>query len=241
MQEDGLTRLAVPVGPDDHIRGNPDAPVTLVEYGDFECPYCGVAYPAVKALEKKYGDRLRVVFRSFPLQQHRHAQAAAEAAEFAADGGKFWEMHDTLYEHQRALEEHHLLGYAKDLGLDPAALATALREQTYRAHRRGSPRRRRRGRRSPARPAFFLNDVLFEEEPTAEAFLARDRLAARTRQCQLTHRGSTSRACGVPMLTSSSRRIVPRVRTTRRGRSRLSMRRASTAGSPVASVVRASR
>ncbi len=165
MEDDGLTRLAVPVGPDDHIRGKPDAPVTLVEYGDFECPYCGVAYPAVKALEAKYGDRLQVVFRSFPLQQHRFAQAAAEAAEFAADAGRFWEMHDTLYEHQRALDEPHLLGYAKTLGLDPDALATALREQTYRAVlqevRDGGD-----DAPIPGTPAFFLNDVLFEEEPT---------------------------------------------------------------------------
>ncbi len=169
MQDDGLTRLAVPVGPDDHIRGNPDAPVTLVEYGDFECPYCGAAYPAVKALERKYGDQLRVVFRSFPLEQHRHAQAAAEAAEFAADAGRFWELHDVLYEHQAALGERQLLRYAAELGLDADALATALREQTYRTVvdevREGGD-----DAPIPGTPAFFLNDVLFEEEPSIEAF-----------------------------------------------------------------------
>ncbi|MEA2664140.1 MAG: hypothetical protein QOI11_1084 [Candidatus Eremiobacteraeota bacterium] len=169
MQDDGLTRLAVPVGPEDHVRGNPDAPVTLVEYGDFECPYCGVAYPAVKALEAKYGDRLRVVFRSFPLQQHRHAQAAAEAAEFAADAGRFWEMHDVLYEHQRALDQPHLLEYARELGLDADALAIALREQTYRAVvedvRDGGD-----DAPIPGTPAFFLDGVLFEEEPTVANF-----------------------------------------------------------------------
>ena len=171
MEDDGLTRLAVPVGPDDHIRGNPGAPVTLVEYGDFECPYCGVAYPAVKALEAKYGDRLRVVFRSFPLQQHRYAQAAAEAAEFAADGGRFWEMHDVLYEHQNALAEPDLLRYAGELGLDAGALAVALREQTYRPIveevRDGGDEAP-----IPGTPAFFLNDLLFEEEPTVEQFSA---------------------------------------------------------------------
>jgi protein-disulfide isomerase len=169
MEDDGLTRLAVPVGPDDHVRGNPDAPVTLVEYGDFECPYCGVAYPALKELEAKYGDKLRVVFRSFPLQQHRYAQAAAEAAEFAADAGRFWEMHDTLYEHQQALGEPQLLEYARDLGLDAGALATALREQTYRTVveevREGGD-----DAPIPGTPAFFLNDVLFEDEPTVEHF-----------------------------------------------------------------------
>jgi protein-disulfide isomerase len=167
MEDDGLVRLAVPVGPDDHVRGSDNAPVTLVEYGDFECPYCGVAYPAVKALEKRYGDKLRVVFRSFPLLQHPHAQKAAEAAEFAADRDRFWEMHDTLFEHQRALGEPHLLGYARDLGLDADALATALRERTY------APvieEQKEGGEESdiPGTPAFFLNGLLFEEEPTEE-------------------------------------------------------------------------
>lgn len=170
MEDDGSVRLAVPVGPDDHVRGPADAPVTLVEYGDFECPYCGVAYPIVKALEKRYGGRLRVVFRSFPLQQHPHAQAAAETAEFAADGGKFWEMHDTLFEHRTALDEHHLLGYARDLGLDADALATALRGQTY----AGIVDEQKDGGEEsgiPGTPAFFLNDLLFEDEAT-EANLA---------------------------------------------------------------------
>lgn len=167
MEDDGLTRLGVPIGPDDHVRGPQDAPVTLVEYGDFECPYCGVAYPAIRALETRYPEQLRVVFRSFPLEQHPHAQAAAEAAEFAADGGKFWEMHDVLYEHQRALDERHLLGYARDLGLDAHALATALRERTYAAI---VAEQKEGGEESgiPGTPAFFLNGILFEEEPTEQ-------------------------------------------------------------------------
>jgi len=167
--DDGLTRLAVPVGPDDHVRGPADAPLTLVEYGDFECPFCGVAYPVVKELEERYGDRLRVVFRSFPLQQHRYAQAAAEAAEFAADHGKFWELHDTLFEHQRALDEPHLLGFARALGLDEAALAQALREHTY----AGIVEDVKHGGEEsgiPGSPAFFLNGVLFEDEPTPANF-----------------------------------------------------------------------
>ncbi len=164
---DGLVRLAVPVGPEDHVRGSAEAPVTLVEYGDFECPYCGVAYPAVKALEEKYGEKLRVVFRSFPLAQHPHAQAAAEAAEFAAEHGKFWELHDVLYEHQRALDVRHLLGYARELGLDADELETALRERTYEAI---VAEQKEGGEESgiPGTPAFFLNDILFEEEPTPE-------------------------------------------------------------------------
>ena len=167
MQDDGLVLLEVPVGPEDHVRGPDAAPVTLVEYGDFECPYCGLAYPVVKALEQQFARQLRVVFRSYPLEMHPHAQAAAEAAEFAADSGKFWELHDTLYEHQRALDVPHLLGYARDLGLDADALATALRERTY------APiiaEQKESGEASgiPGTPAFFLNGVLFEDEPTRE-------------------------------------------------------------------------
>ena len=169
MEDDGLIRLAVPVGAADHVRGAADAPVTLVEYGDFECEYCGLAYPVVKALEREYAGRLRVVFRSFPLEQHPHAEAASETAEFAADHGKFWQMHDTLYEHQRALDERHLLGYAHGMGLDAQALATALREQTY------APivdEQKEGGEESaiPGTPAFYLNGVLFEDEPTRENF-----------------------------------------------------------------------
>ncbi len=169
MEDDGLIRLAVPVGPDDHVRGPADAPVTLVEYGDFECPYCGVASRAVSELEEKYGDRLRVVFRSFPLEQHRHAQAAAEAAEFAADHGKFWELHDTLYRHQDALAEADLARYARDVSLDADALATALREKTY-AGIVDDTKQAGEDSGIPGTPAFFLNGILFEDEPTRENF-----------------------------------------------------------------------
>ena len=123
----------------------------------------------VKELEEKYGPRLRVVFRSFPLAQHRLAETAAEAAEFAADQGRFWEMHDMLYEHQHALDEPHLLDYAKRLGLDDRALSLALREQTYRPLideiKEGAQESE-----IPGTPAFFLNDVLFEDDPSVESF-----------------------------------------------------------------------
>ncbi len=149
------------------MRGPADAPVTLVEYGDYECPYCGVAYPVVKALEQQYPHELRVVFRSFPLAMHPHAQAAAEAAEYAADHGAFWQLHDVLFEHQRALDERHLLGYARDLGLDANGLTGALRERTYAAI---VAEQKEGGEESgiPGTPAFFLNGVLFEDDPTHE-------------------------------------------------------------------------
>jgi protein-disulfide isomerase len=110
--------LTLPVSDErDHIQGPADAPVTLLEYGDYECPYCGAAYPIVK--QAQLGDRLRFVFRNFPIStSHPHAEQAAEAAEAAAAQGRFWEMHDHLYEHQRKLEAGDLHTYAEELGLD---------------------------------------------------------------------------------------------------------------------------
>src|SRR5687768_6635114 len=98
-----LARLSTPVSARDHAEGSEGAVVTLVEYGDYECPHCGRAYPIVKEIQKRLGSRLRFVFRNFPLVQiHPHAQHAAEAAEAAAAQGKFWEMHDVIFEHQNA-------------------------------------------------------------------------------------------------------------------------------------------
>ena len=117
---DLLTDLAAEVDPErDHIRGPGDGAVTVVEYGDFECPYCGRAEPVVRELLGDFTD-IRYVWRHLPLTDvHRHAQLAAEAAEAAADQGAFWEMHDKLFEHQDALESEDLVGYARELGLDP--------------------------------------------------------------------------------------------------------------------------
>jgi len=114
-----MAELTPPVSEHDHIQGATHARVTLVEYGDYECPYCGEAYPIVKALQKHFKNQLRLVFRNFPLSQaHPHATHAAIAAEAAAAQGKFWEMHDQLYENQAALEDQDLAGYAEALGLD---------------------------------------------------------------------------------------------------------------------------
>ena len=124
-----VTDLAVPVDPDrDHIRGpKKDALVTLVEYGDFECPYCGQAEPAVRGLIREYGE-LRFVFRHLPLTDvHPHAQLAAEAAEAAAEQGAFWEMHDTLMDHQGALTFMDVVGYAEAIGIDTDKFSADLR------------------------------------------------------------------------------------------------------------------
>ena len=131
---DTIIDLAVPVDPDhDHIRGPDQAPVTLVEYGDFECPYCGRAEPVVRELLADYGD-LRYVWRHLPLTDvHPHALAAAEAAEAAARQGKFWEMHDQLLGHQDALAAKDLIRYAGQLGLDTERFTRDLRNHTGQA------------------------------------------------------------------------------------------------------------
>ena len=125
----GIVTLRPPVTPEGHIQGPEDAAVTLVEYGDYECPHCGRAYSIIKRVQKHFGKRLRFVFRNFPLSElHPHAESAAETAEFAGAHGKFWEMHDLLFENQERLSELLYLGLAKELGLAPEALRQALEQ-----------------------------------------------------------------------------------------------------------------
>jgi protein-disulfide isomerase len=127
-----IVDLADPVDVErDHIRGPESAPVTVVEYGDFQCPYCGQAERVVRELLIDFGD-LRYVWRHLPLNDvHAHAQLAAEASEFAAAHGKFWEMYDLLLSHQDALEVRHLIAYAGELGLDGERFRGALRKRKY--------------------------------------------------------------------------------------------------------------
>jgi protein-disulfide isomerase len=117
-RREALLTLPVAAGRD-HVAGLADAVVTLVEYGDYECPYCGAAHPIIKEVQARMGERLRFAFRNFPLTTaHPHAQAAAEAAEAAAAQGAFWPMHDLLFENQTRLRERDLRAYAERLGLD---------------------------------------------------------------------------------------------------------------------------
>ena len=114
-----MSRLTQPVGPADHVLGSADAPVTLLEYGDYECQHCARAYHVVIEVLHRFGDRMRYAYRHFPLTHvHPHALAAAEAAEAAAAQGRFWPMHGILFERQNALEDEDLISYAQALGLD---------------------------------------------------------------------------------------------------------------------------
>jgi protein-disulfide isomerase len=127
-----ITTLAVPVSKRDHFQGPFNAPSTLLEYGDYECPACGAAQPLTKAIQTAMQDQLRFVFRNFPLRNvHPHSERAAEAAEAAGAQGSFWEMHDMLFENQIALDDEDLARYAADLGLNVARFIDELRSGVY--------------------------------------------------------------------------------------------------------------
>jgi protein-disulfide isomerase len=129
-----MSTLQVPVSSADHTQGDPHAPVTLVEYGDYQCPACGAAFPIVKAVQKHFGKQLRFVFRNFPLTQiHPGAESAAETAEFAGAHGHFWEVHDALYENQEELGLPLYLALAEALNLSQTALREALETRAFRA------------------------------------------------------------------------------------------------------------
>jgi protein-disulfide isomerase len=157
-----MSQLVVPVNDRDHVAGSVEAPVVLVEYGDFECPHCGRAYPIVEAARRYLSDELCFVYRHFPLAEvHPHATLAAEASEAAGTQGKFWDMHHMLFEHQNALDEPYLLVYADELNLDVTRFATELAEGV---HTRKVRDDFRGGVRSGVNgtPTFFINGARFD-------------------------------------------------------------------------------
>jgi protein-disulfide isomerase len=159
---ENTTRLALAVGERDHVQGPATAAVTLVEYGDYECPYCRAAVPIVEELQRLLGDQLRYVFRHFPLTgSHPHAQQAAEVAEAAAVQGRFFEMHAVLFEYQEALERDHLLTYAKDLGLDIARISRELGAHAY-AGRVHEDFESGLGSGARGTPTFYLDEVRYD-------------------------------------------------------------------------------
>lgn len=129
-----MSKLRIPVGPADHIQGPADAPVTVVEYGDYECPYCALAFPNVKRAQKRFAKELRFVFRHFPLTEaHPFAEPAAEAAEYAAAHGCFWEMHEGLYANQDQLGATLIFALGRTLGLSAGDLRDVLATRRFSA------------------------------------------------------------------------------------------------------------
>ena len=164
--------LTVPVDEErDHVQGPPTAAVTLVQYGDYECPYCGEAYPIVKDVQSRMGERLRFVFRNFPIStSHPHAEHAAEAAEAADAQGRFWEMHDLLYERQRHLTDEDLHAYAEELGLDVDRFDKEMAEHVHadRVHEDFMSGVRSGGNGTPT---FYINGVRHDDSYEAEVLL----------------------------------------------------------------------
>ena len=172
--KDGIIiKLTLPVTTErDHVQGPNTAPVTLVEYGDYECPYCGQAYPIIKNIQERLRGKLRFVFRNFPVTQvHPHAQHAAEAAESAGSQNKFWEMHDCLYEHQQELDDNHLRQYASALRMDVARFddemvkhvhASRVREDFMSGIRSGVN----------GTPTFYINGIRYDDSWDEKTLLA---------------------------------------------------------------------
>src|SRR6266436_7232165 len=164
--------LVVPVSEQDHSQGSVTAPVTLVQYGDYECPYTRQSTTVVQALQLQLGARLRFVFRNFPLVQiHPHALRAPEAAEAAAAQGKFWEMHDYIFHHQHTLEDSDLEQFAEAVGLNMQQFARDMAERPYISRIEEDLQS---GIRSGVRgtPTFFINGVLYPGSWEQEALLA---------------------------------------------------------------------
>jgi protein-disulfide isomerase len=166
-----MASLKVPVGPADHTLGDESALVTLVEYGDYQCPHCAHAHPIVSRLKKHFGKQLRFVFRNFPLTQvHEYAEVAAEAAEFAGAAGYFWEMHDGIFENQNRLGAHLLKELATKIGLSSEKLEAALESHEYldriKADFMGGVRSGVNGT-----PTFFINNKRYENAPEFDAMV----------------------------------------------------------------------
>ncbi len=188
-----IAKLILPVDcKRDHCSGSHRAPVTLLEYGDYECPYCGQAYGIIKDIQDKLADRLCFAFRNFPLTQvHPHAQHAAEAAEAAGAQNRFWEMHDLLYENQDALDDYSLREYASELGLDMKRFDFEMMMHVH------APRVRedfRSGIMSGVNgtPTFFLNGIRYDGSWDEESLLAsiQNLMTSRTRKTGRTRRSN---------------------------------------------------
>ena len=167
-----MSRLTQSVSAHDHAEGPADAALTLVEYGDYQCPYCGAAYPVVKEVQKTLGKKLRFVFRNFPLTQaHPYALIAAEAAEAAALQGKFWKMHDLLFEQQALLKPEIIPSWASRIGLNVEQLGNDIKKDVVEKRIQED---RRSGIRSGVNgtPTFFINGMRYDGPPDYNSLLA---------------------------------------------------------------------
>jgi protein-disulfide isomerase len=156
------TDLTLPIDGNDHVLGDPHAPVTVVEYGDFQCPTCKQAAPSVKLLLERFESRVLFAYRHFPQEWiHPHAIQAAEAAECAGAQGHFWAMHDLLFANQAHLDHKHLLGYAEKIALDQARFRAELDDEVYLQRIREHIES---GRASHVRatPGFFVNGTIVD-------------------------------------------------------------------------------
>jgi protein-disulfide isomerase len=162
MRKQAHYQLTEPVGEHDHVSGPRAAPISLVEYGDFECPYCRAAEPIVAALREAFGDQLNFTFRHFPMREvHPHGQHAAEVAEAAESQGLFWEMHDTLFANQNALDDPSLLRYAVALGLDADRVERELADRVH-SQRVEHDRSGGLGSGVNGTPTFYIDGLRYE-------------------------------------------------------------------------------
>lgn len=171
MPESDLSRLLLPIRPEDHVFGPETAEITMVEYGDYECPECGRLFAAIHRLQETSADRLRIAFRHYPLSGiHPCAQKASEAAEAAGAQGMFWQMHDLLFQHQDHLERKDLADYAEKLGLDVKRFLKELKNGDY-ADRVREDFRRGVQNGVYGTPGLFVNGVRYNGSYDAESML----------------------------------------------------------------------
>jgi len=173
LKDNHMSKLFIPVNAEDHVQGLESAPITLVEYGDYECPHCAAAYPIIKRVQKKLGPKLRFVFRNFPLSNmHPVAESAAEAAEAAGAQGKFWEMHDAIFENQERFGQDDLLeDLAEDLKLDIRRFESDLASSKFKEHVRkdfmGGVKSGVNGT-----PTLFINGERFDEAVEEDSLIS---------------------------------------------------------------------
>jgi protein-disulfide isomerase len=164
--------LTVPDPERDHFQGSADAPIKLLEYGDYECPFCGDAHAMVQEIQRRLGDDLLFAFRNFPLTNvHPHAEHAAEAAEAAGEQGNFWGMHDLLFENQSALEDEDLAAYAAELGLDATRLIRQVARKIYAPRIHEDFKSGVRGGVNGT-PTFFINGERYDGVPDVKNLLS---------------------------------------------------------------------